>query len=91
MHEHALMSDLMRQILKTAKSEEAQAVVAVSVWLGALSHMSPDHFAEHFEQAAAGTIAEGAAIAASRRSAQLGRRPTTRSKPPSTMCPAAPR
>jgi hydrogenase nickel incorporation protein HypA/HybF len=63
MHEHALMSDLMRQILKTAKSEEAQAVVAVSVWLGALSHMSPDHFAEHFEQAAAGTIAQGAAIA----------------------------
>ena len=63
MHEHALMSDLMLQILKTAENEKAHAVVGVSVWLGALSHMSPDHFAEHFEQAAAGTIAEGAAIA----------------------------
>ncbi|MEJ0097201.1 MAG: hydrogenase maturation nickel metallochaperone HypA [Bauldia sp.] len=62
MHEHALMSDLMRQILKTAEAENARAVVGVSVWLGALSHMSPDHFAEHFEHAAAGTIAEGATI-----------------------------
>ena len=39
-------------------------MTAVSVWLGALSHMTPDHFAEHFEQAAAGTLAEGAAIRA---------------------------
>ena len=29
---------------------------------GALSHMSRGHFAEHFEQAAAGTIAEGAEL-----------------------------
>jgi hydrogenase nickel incorporation protein HypA/HybF len=64
MHEHALMADLMRQILKTAEAEKAQSVIAVSVWLGALSHMSPGHFAEHFERAAAGTIAEGAAIKA---------------------------
>ena len=62
MHEHALMSDLMRQILKTAEGQQASAVVGVSVWLGALSHMSAGHFADHFEQAAAGTIAEGAAI-----------------------------
>ena len=31
-------------------------------WLGALSHLSEDHFAEHFTQAAAGTIAEGARL-----------------------------
>lgn len=62
MHEHALMADLMRQILTTAESEKAQRVVGISVWLGALSHMSPQHFAEHFRDAAAGTIAEGAAI-----------------------------
>jgi hydrogenase nickel incorporation protein HypA/HybF len=62
MHEHGLMTDLMRRILKTAESEKAQRVVSVSVWLGALSHMSPGHFGEHFEQAAAGTIAEGAAL-----------------------------
>lgn len=62
MHEHALISDLMRQILKTAESERAMAVVGVTVWLGALSHMSAGHFAEHFERAAAGTLAEGATV-----------------------------
>jgi hydrogenase nickel incorporation protein HypA/HybF len=62
MHEHALMADLMRAVFKAAESENAKAVVGVSVWLGALSHMTPAHFAEHFETAAAGTIAAGAAI-----------------------------
>ena len=45
-----------------AEREEAKAVTGISVWLGALSHMSPDHFAEHFEDAAAGTIAAAATI-----------------------------
>lgn len=62
MHEHALMADLIRQVLKAAESEKAKAVVGVSVWLGALSHMSAGHFAEHFEDAAAGTIAAGAVV-----------------------------
>jgi hydrogenase nickel incorporation protein HypA/HybF len=66
MHEHALMTDLMRQILATAKQEKARRVVGISVSLGALSHMSPAHFAEHFRDAAAGTIAEGAAIDAAK-------------------------
>jgi hydrogenase nickel incorporation protein HypA/HybF len=64
MHEHALMSDIMREILKTAKAENARAVTGVSVWLGALSHVTPQHFAEHFTDAAAGTIAAGATITA---------------------------
>ncbi len=58
------MADLVGQILKTAASEGARRVTAISVSLGALSHMTPDHFAEHFEQAAAGTLAEGAAVRA---------------------------
>jgi len=62
MHEHALMTDLMRAVLKAAELENARAVLGISVRLGALSHMTPAHFAEHFEDAAAGTIAEGAAI-----------------------------
>lgn len=64
MHEHALMADLMRQILATARDAGARRVTAVSVWLGALSHMPPEHFAEHFEDAARDTIAAGAAIKA---------------------------
>ena len=64
MHEHALMTDLMREILKRAAAEKASAVTAVSVWLGSFSHMTPQHFAEHFEDAAVGTIAAGATITA---------------------------
>jgi hydrogenase nickel incorporation protein HypA/HybF len=60
MHEAALMVGLMRRIDDIAKVEGARRIVGVSVWLGALSHISAEHFAEHFERAAAGTIAEGA-------------------------------
>jgi len=34
----------------------------VTVKLGALSHISPDHFREHFVHGARGTIAEGARL-----------------------------
>ena len=61
MHEASLMKDLMGKILSVAENEGGD-VAAVSVWLGALSHMSPDHFREHYEQAAKGTIAEGARL-----------------------------
>lgn len=62
MHEASLMTDLMRRIEEIARAENAQRVVGVSVWLGALSHMSEAHFVEHFERAAAGTLAEGAQL-----------------------------
>ena len=62
MHEASLMTGLMQRIDDTARAEKARRVVGVSVWLGALSHMSAEHFAEHFEHAAAGTIAEGAEL-----------------------------
>jgi hydrogenase maturation protease len=62
MHERSLMTSLMRQIRAVAEAEGAARVVGIKVWCGALSHMSRGHFAEHFEQAAAGTIAEGAEL-----------------------------
>lgn len=62
MHEASLMKDLMRKLEDVARAESARKIVGVSVWLGALSHMSAEHFAEHFEQAAAGTCAEGAKL-----------------------------
>jgi hydrogenase nickel incorporation protein HypA/HybF len=62
MHEASLMVGLMRRIDEVAKAEGAQRIVGVSIWLGALSHMSAEHFAEHFEQAADGTVAEGARL-----------------------------
>lgn len=62
MHEASLMTGLIRQIEDVARSENAKRVVGLSVWLGALSHMSPAHFTEHFEQVSGGTIAEGARV-----------------------------
>jgi hydrogenase nickel incorporation protein HypA/HybF len=62
MHEASLMKGLMRQIDAIAEAEGGARVVAVSVWLGALSHMSPAHFEAHFRVASRGTRAEGARI-----------------------------
>lgn len=62
MHEASLMRGLMKQVDEVARNENARRVVAVSVWLGALSHMTEEHFGEHFRQAAAGTMAEGARL-----------------------------
>ena len=64
MHERSVMNDLMNKILTLASEQKAKKVTKVSVRLGALSHMSPSHFKEHFEIAAKGTLAEGAEIVA---------------------------
>lgn len=64
MHEASLMRHLMRKIDALAERENARRVTAVRVWLGALSHMSPEHFGEHFRQASADSVAEGAEISA---------------------------
>jgi hydrogenase nickel incorporation protein HypA/HybF len=64
MHEKALMDDLMRAILEVAEREESSRVVRVHVRLGALSHFTPEHFREHFVDASAGTVAEGAEVEA---------------------------
>ena len=71
MHEQALMDDLILKIEATAHAEGAGRVTAIRVRLGALSHFTEAHFREHFEHAAAGTVAEGAAV-----QAELGSDPT---------------
>ena len=52
MHEHSLMNNLMSKILSLAEKENAVQITKISVKLGALSHMSPEHFREHFDIAA---------------------------------------
>jgi len=60
-HEESLFEALVRQIEDVARDEGAVKVVAVHVWVGALSHvLTPEHFQEHFDRAAKGSIAEGA-------------------------------
>jgi hydrogenase nickel incorporation protein HypA/HybF len=61
-HEKALMDDLLRKIVAQAEAEDAARVTRIRVRLGALSHFTPDHFREHFEDASRGTLAEGAEV-----------------------------
>lgn len=64
MHEKALMDDVVRQLESVADSEGARRVTRVRVRLGALSHFTPGHFRQHFEDATRGTVAEGATVEA---------------------------
>ncbi|MBS0629466.1 MAG: hydrogenase maturation nickel metallochaperone HypA [Verrucomicrobia bacterium] len=64
MHEHSVMNNLMNKILSMAEKQKAIRVTKVCVRLGALSHMSSEHFKEHFEFSAKGTIAQDAIIEA---------------------------
>ena len=62
MHEASLMSDLLSKIEQIALDAKAEKITRVCVKLGALAHMTPEHFRGHFEEAAAGTVAEGATL-----------------------------
>jgi len=62
MHEFSLISDLMRKIKDIAEQQQATKVASVRVLLGALCHISPEHFRDHFEEAAVGTVADGAKL-----------------------------
>ena len=57
------MDDLVRKLLSVAEQEDGR-ISRVRVRLGALSHFTPEHFREHFEDATRGTRAEGAAVEA---------------------------
>lgn len=62
MHEARVMRDLMQRVVDAAAANGGGRVAGVRVWLGALSHFSPEHFGEHFEDESRGTVAESAAI-----------------------------
>ena len=62
MHEFSLLKDLLNKVKTIAKDNNSDKVIGVKVKLGALAHISPSHFREHFEQAVKGTIAEGAKL-----------------------------
>ncbi len=64
MHEQALMRDVVARVEAVAREEGASHVTLVRVRLGALSHFTPEHFREHFEDAARGTVADGATVEA---------------------------
>lgn len=62
MHETGIVRDLVRRLEQAAQDAGAVRVCAVQVWLGALSQFSPTHFREHYDDAARGTVAQGAVL-----------------------------
>jgi hydrogenase nickel incorporation protein HypA/HybF len=60
MHEMGLIRDLLHKIEQIAAEQNARRIAKVDVWLGALAHISPDHFREHFVEGIQGSLAEGA-------------------------------
>ncbi|MBW1696842.1 MAG: hydrogenase maturation nickel metallochaperone HypA [Deltaproteobacteria bacterium] len=62
MHEIWLIDDLIKKIESAARGCNSNKVVGVKVKLGALSHISIDHFRMHFKDRSHGTIAQGARL-----------------------------
>jgi hydrogenase nickel incorporation protein HypA/HybF len=62
MHETALVRDIVHRINDLAQSTRARRVTRARIWLGALSHRSPEHFRKHFAIEARDTIAAQAIL-----------------------------
>ena len=63
MHEFSLMADLIQKIEQLVQQNNAQGVSRVTVKLGALAHISEQHFREHFVLGTRGTVIENAQLA----------------------------
>ena len=62
MHETALVRDVVRRIEGLAQATSARRITGAKIWLGALSHLSAEHFREHYALEAQGSIAAGAIL-----------------------------
>jgi hydrogenase nickel incorporation protein HypA/HybF len=62
MHELSLIDNLIQKIEALAQDHQARKVVGLTLQLGPLAHISPDHLRHHFMRAAQGTVAEGARL-----------------------------
>jgi hydrogenase nickel incorporation protein HypA/HybF len=62
MHEASLVGGLIRTVEAVVAEQGGGKVVRIAVSLGALSHISPEHFRDHFARGAAGSVAAGARL-----------------------------
>lgn len=62
MHERSLLADLMLKLEQIAAANPDNRLSTVRVRLGEWTHMTPEHFTEHFVEMAAGTPAEKARL-----------------------------
>lgn len=60
MHESGIIHNLVHRLEAAARDAGAERISGATVWLGALSQISAEHFREHFDTEARGTVAEGA-------------------------------
>jgi len=56
------MNDLMNKINSISKLQNNKKIVCVKIKLGALSHISAEHFREHFVISSKGSSAENAQL-----------------------------
>ena len=62
MHEHSLMIDLVHKAESVVQANGAIGASRVTVRLGALSHISPEHLRDHFARITTGTLLAGAVL-----------------------------
>jgi hydrogenase nickel incorporation protein HypA/HybF len=62
MHETAAVRDVVHRIDDLARATGARRITRVKLWLGALSHLSANHFRAHYEIEARGTLAAEAIL-----------------------------
>jgi hydrogenase maturation protease len=62
MHETALVRDIVRRIDDLARAMGARRIRGAKVWIGALSHLSAEHFRDHFAIEARDTLAAGVVL-----------------------------
>lgn len=62
MHESGLMRGLIRQLEELAESHACERLTGVKLSIRESGGYSPQHFVEHFQAAAAGSRAQGAAV-----------------------------
>ncbi len=62
MHEMSLINNLLNKIEVLAREQNGEKITNVKVRLGALSHISKDHFRDHFVEGTKGSIADGAQL-----------------------------
>jgi hydrogenase nickel incorporation protein HypA/HybF len=62
MHEMAIVSELLEEVLRVAESHQASHIQQVEVRVGALRQVVPEALRLGFEAASRGTLAEGAEL-----------------------------
>lgn len=62
MHEEALFKDLRRKFEEIGATQGVRRITRVTLWIGALSHLTEDHLREDWARVVQGTPADGAIL-----------------------------